>query len=136
MRVEPYLYFNGRCEEALEFYRNAIGATTRVVSRFKDNPALAAPAGSEDSILHAELKIGDSTILASDGQGTGPFEFRGFSLSITASTEAEAEKLFANLSNEGSIQVPLSATPFASRFGMLRDRYGVHWIVLSPAAVG
>jgi PhnB protein len=119
MRVEPYVYFLGRCEEALEFYRDKIGADATVLARF------------EDKIGHAVLRIGDTVVLASDGQGEGPAEFNGFSLSLTASGDAEAERLFAALSDGGTVQVPMAATPFASRLGLVADRFGVPWLVVS-----
>jgi PhnB protein len=130
MRVEPYLYFNGSCEEALAFYRAAIGAKTMALTRYKDSPALPVPEATENKVLHAELKVGESTVLVSDGQGDTP-NFRGFSLSLVSSSDDEAERLFIALADGGSVQTPLAPTPFASRFGMLRDRYGVHWIVSS-----
>lgn len=130
MRVDPYLYFNGACEQALNFYAAAIGAKISVLARNKDNPAGPGPKEAENKILHAELTVGDSTVLASDGQ-QGVAEFRGFSLSLAASSDAEAEQHFSALAEGGSVQVPLAPTPFASRFGMLRDRYGIHWIVAS-----
>lgn len=128
MRVDPYLYFNGACEEALNFYAAAIGGKVSVLARHKDNPAGPGAKRDENKILHAELKVGESTVLASDGQ-QGVVEFRGFSLSLASSSDAEAEQHFSALAEGGSVQVPLAPTPFASRFGMLRDRFGLHWIV-------
>jgi PhnB protein len=122
MRVEPYVYFQGRCEEALEFYRGAIGAEATVVARFGDK------------VGHAEVRIGDTVVLASDGQGAGPAEFSGFSLSLTGSDDAEAERLFAALSDGGTVQVPMAPTPFASRLGLVADKFGVPWLVVSQNA--
>jgi PhnB protein len=124
MRVEPYVYFQGRCEEALEFYRGAIGADATVFARF------------EDRVGHAVLRIGDTVVLASDGQGEGQAKFSGFSLSLSASDEAEAERLFAALSDGGSVQVPMAPTPFASRLGLVADKFGVPWLVVSQDATG
>ena len=124
MRVEPYVYFQGRCEEALEFYRSAIGADATVVARF------------ENKVGHAVLRIGDTVVLASDGQGDGQPQFGGFSLSLSASDEAEAERLFAALSDGGIVQVPMAATPFASRLGLVADKFGVPWLVVSENAAG
>jgi len=129
MRVEPYLYFNGRCEEAVDFYRRAIGAEVTMLTRFKDNPGTPAPAGAENNVMHASLRIGETTLLASDGQGHGKPEFQGFSLSLTVPADAEAERLFAALADDGCVQIPLSSTPFASRFGMVVDRFGVLWTI-------
>ena len=124
MRVEPYVYFQGRCEEALEFYRAALGADATVLARFGDK------------VGHAEVRIGDTILLASDGQGEGPAEFSGFSLSLSASDEAEAERLFAALSDGGRVQVPMAPTPFASRLGLVADKFGVPWMVVSQNATG
>jgi PhnB protein len=129
MRVEPYLYFNGRCEEAVEFYRKAIGAEITALTRFKDDPGEKAPPGAEGKVQHASLRIGDTTVLASDGQGSGTPDFRGFSLSLTAAKDDEADRLFAALSAAGHVQVPLMSTAFASRFGMVADRFGVLWTI-------
>jgi PhnB protein len=136
VRVEPYVYFQGRCEEALEFYRGAIGADSTVVARFSDIPGSQAPPGAQDKVAHAMLRIGDTVVLASDGQGGGQADFSGFSLSLTASDDADAERLFAALSDGGSVQVPMMATPFASRLGLVADRFGVPWTVVSQHAAG
>jgi PhnB protein len=124
MRVEPYVYFQGRCEEALEFYRGAIGADATVFAHF------------EDKVAHAVLRIGDTTVLASDGQGAGQAEFSGFSLSLTVSDDAEAERLFSALADGGNVQVPMAPTPFASRLGLVADKFGVPWMVVSQNATG
>jgi PhnB protein len=124
MRVEPYVYFQGRCEEALEFYRAALGADATVLARFGDK------------VGHAEVRIGDTVLLASDGQGDGPPTFSGFSLSLSASDEAEAERLFAALSDGGSVQVPIAPTPVAARLGLVADKFGVPWMVVSQNAAG
>ena len=136
MRVEPYVYFQGRCEEALAFYRGAIDADGTVVARFGDIPGSQAGPGAEDKVAHAVLRIGDTVVIASDGQGAGKADFSGFSLSLTASDDAEAERLFAALSDGGSVQVPIAATPFASRLGLVADRFGVPWTVVSQDATG
>jgi PhnB protein len=128
VRVEPYLYFQGRCEEALEFYRVAIDADGSVVARFADIPGSQMPPGAETRVAHAVVRIGDTTVLASDGEGTG-----GFSLALSASDDAEAERLFAALADGGSIQVPMASTPFSSRFGIVADRFGVPWTVVTQA---
>jgi PhnB protein len=122
MRVEPYVYFQGRCEGALAFYREAVGADATVFARF------------DGKVAHAVLKIGDTVVLASDGQGAGRPAFSGFSLSLTVSDDAEAERLFAALSDGGSVQVPMAPTPFASRLGLVADKFGVPWMVVSQNA--
>jgi len=139
VRVEPYVYFQGRCEEALEFYRDAIGADATVFARFGDIPgSAAAAAGAAGAagakVAHAVLRVGDTVVLASDGQGAGQPDFSGFSLSLTVSDDAEAERLFAALSAGGVVQVPMAPTPFASRLGLVADRFGVPWMVASQNA--
>jgi len=131
VRAEPYLYFQGRCEEALAFYRDAIGADGAVVARFGDIPGAQAPPGAEAKVAHAVMRIGDTVVLASDGQGGGQAVFNGFSLSLTASDDAEAERLFAALADGGHVQVPMMSTPFASRMGIVGDRFGVPWMVVT-----
>jgi PhnB protein len=128
MRVEPYLYFNGRCEDAIAFYRGAIGAEVAALLRVKDTPGAQESAGTDETVMHADLRIGDTTLLVSDQpcHGAG---FQGFSLSLTAPGDAEADRLFAALSDGGRVQMPLMATHFASRFGMVADRFGVLWTI-------
>lgn len=133
MQVQPYLFFNGRCEEAIEFYRSALGAQVEMITRFKDSPDLQGggmiPPGSDDKVMHASLRIGDSTVLASDGQCAGHLSFQGFSLSLTAPTDADAARVFAALGDGGRVEMPLSKTFFSSSFGMLVDRFGVGWMI-------
>ena len=126
MRVDPYLYFNGRCEEAVAFYARALGARVALLTRFKDLPGMEPPPGAADKVAHADLRIGETTLLASDG-GQGD---RGFSLTLSAESDAEAERLFAALGEEGEVRLPIAPTPFASRFGMVEDRFGVLWTVV------
>ena len=135
MRVDPYLFFGGRCEEAVAFYRRTLGAEVVSLTRFKDFPGMKGPPGAEDNVMHAVLLVGDTTILASDGSRA---EFHGFSLSLSATSDAEAERLFAALADGGRVQLPMGATPFASRFGMLADRFGVPWTIVhqAPTRVG
>jgi PhnB protein len=134
MLVQPYLMFDGRCEEALEFYRRAIGAEVTALLRWKDSPdpRMAMP-GAEDKVMHSRLRIGDTTIMASDGQCQGKPDFHGFSLSVTAADVAEADRLFAALGEGGQVQMPLSETFFSPRFGMLADRFGVPWMIYVEA---
>ena len=131
MRVEPYLYFQGRCEEALEFYSTAIGADGIVVARFGDLPGSQSSPGTDAKVAHAVLRIGDTVVLASDGQGEGEPAFDGFSLSLMASDDTETERLFAALADGGQVQVPVMSTPFSSRMGILTDRFGVSWMVVT-----
>jgi PhnB protein len=137
MQVQPYLFFDGRCEEAIEFYQRKLGAQVASMMRFKESPEPPRPGmippGAENKIMHAALKIGDTTVMASDGRATGQPKFEGFALSLNPSTDAEAERLFASLSDGGKVQMPMAKTFFASRFGMVADRFGVTWMVIVMA---
>ena len=132
--VQPYLNFDGRCEEALEFYGKAIGAEVIMKMLFKESPVPPQPGmcnpGSGDKIMHASFRVGGSVILASDGRCQGKSEFSGIMLSLTASTEKDAESLFAALADGGKVQMPMEKTFFSPRFGMVEDRFGVGWMVL------
>ena len=130
MQVQPYLFFNGRCEEALDFYKKAVGAEVRNLMRWKDNPDPGCNVTDKNKVMHADFKIGDATVLASDGNGEGKTEFKGFALTLSAKTAAEADKLFAALSDGGQVQMPLGKTFFSPKFGMCADKFGVGWMVL------
>jgi PhnB protein len=134
MLVQPYLFFDGRCEEALEFYRRTLRAEVTMLMRFKDSPEPhqpgMVPPGSENKVMHASFRIGDSTLMASDGRCLGKPNFQGFALSITVPNDAEAERLFAALGDGGQVQMPMAKTFFSSRFGMVADRFGVSWMVI------
>ncbi len=133
MLVQPYLNFDGRCEEALEFYRSALGAEVTTLMRFQDMPETpppgSVPAGAEKKVMHASFRIGDSSVLASDSHCTGRPSFQGFSLSLTVRDEAEAKRRFASLADGGQVKMPLAKTFFSPSFGMLADRFGVSWMV-------
>jgi PhnB protein len=134
MLIQPYLFFDGRCEEAIEFYKKTLGAETEMVMRFKDAPdqSMISP-GSGDKVMHAALKIGDAVMLMSDGRNTGKPNFQGFSLTIYPKDEAEADKLFGALSAGGEVRMPMDKTFFAKRFGMVADKFGVGWMIIIPA---
>jgi PhnB protein len=128
--VQPYLFFDGRCEEALEFYRRTLGAEVTALMRFKESPDPAmCPPSAGDKVMHASFRIGETTLLASDGRCQGKPSFQGFSLSLTVANEAEADRLFASLAEGGQVQMPLSKTFFSVRFGMVADRFGVPWMI-------
>ena len=134
--VQPYLFFDGRCEEAIEFYRSALGAEVTMLMRFKDSPdPQMHPAGAENKVMHASLRIGDTTVMASDGRCEGKLSFQGFSLSVTVPNEAEADRLFSLLGEGGQVQMPLTKTFFSPRFGMVADRFGVSWMIIVSADV-
>jgi PhnB protein len=138
MKVEPYLFFEGRCEEALEFYRTALGAEVIMKMRYSENPEPqqtpnpCAPM-PPDAIMHATFRVGETNVMASDGMVSGQPDFRGITLSISAATDADAQRLFAALSDGGKVTMPLTKTFFASSFGMLEDRFGVSWMLVVAA---
>lgn len=137
MQVQSYLFFEGRCEEAIEFYRSALGAKIEMLMRNKESPEPCPegmlPPGSENKVMHAAFRIGDSMVMASDGFCGGKPEFKGFSLSLDAATPEEAARLFNALADGGEVKMPLAKTFFSPSFGMLTDRFGVGWMVLVPA---
>jgi len=133
MRVETYLFFDGRCEEAIEFYKKVLGAEVTMLMRFKDSPEPPQPGmippGSENKIMHVSFRVGDTTVMASDGRCTGQANFQGFSLSLTVANEAEADRKFAALAEGGQVQMPMAKTFWSPRFGMVTDRFGLGWMV-------
>jgi len=140
MVVQPYLFFNGRCDEALAFYQAALGAEVASLMRFRDNPDPAAgegcaggPPPSGDQVMHAEMRVGSSTILMSDGMDRGTPTFQGFALTLQLASAAEVERVFTRLADGGTVQMPIGATFFATSFGMVADRFGVTWTVIAPA---
>jgi len=130
--VQPYLHFEGRCEEAIEFYKRAIGAEVGMLMRFKDapEPPPGLAPGSENKIMHAHLTIGPTSLLMSDGRCSGNPGFAGFSLTLNAASEADAEQQFVALGQGGKVMMPLTKTFFATKFGMLQDKFGVGWMVI------
>jgi PhnB protein len=139
MLVQSYLFFEGRCEEALNFYRTALGAEIQMLMRFKDSPMPAdanCPGGTPpaDKVMHAQFRLGDTTIMASDSRCGGKPQFQGFALSLTVENEAKADQLFAALAEGGQVQMPLGKTFFSPRFGMVADRFGVSWMILVARA--
>jgi PhnB protein len=129
------LNFDGRCEEALEFYKRAIGAEVTRLMRFRDSPEPPAPGcmapGSENKVMHAQFRVGHTLIMASDGRCTANTVFQGFSLSLIVNSDAEVDRLFNALSDGGQVQMPAAKTFFSSRFGMVTDRFGVSWMILA-----
>ncbi|HSU68023.1 MAG TPA: VOC family protein [Tepidisphaeraceae bacterium] len=136
MQVTPYLQFDGRCDEAIQFYKTALGAEVQMLMRFKESPdqSMIKP-GVENKVMHASIRIGDSTINLSDGHCTGQGKFDGFSLSLTLKSDAEAKRAFDALGQGGKVGMPLTKTFFATSFGMVNDRFGVSWMVYVPQAM-
>jgi PhnB protein len=136
--IEPYLFFNGRCEEAIEFYREALGAKVETMMRYKESPEPPPPGlvppGFENKIMHASFRIGRTTVMASDGSSSNKASFEGFSLGLHVSSEAEADRAFNALAEGAKIKMPLAKTFWSPRFGMLEDRFGIGWMInVAPA---
>jgi PhnB protein len=133
MQIQPYLFFDGRCEEAIGFYKKAVGATVEMMMRYKESPAPLPPganSGYEEKIMHANLRIGESTVLLSDDCMSHP-NFQGFSLAVVTDSAAEAEQKFAALAESGKVNMALTKTFFSPSYGMLVDKFGVHWMVMA-----
>jgi PhnB protein len=135
MLLQPYLMFEGRCEEAYEFYRAALGAEATMILRFKDAPLTPeqamTPPGAENKIMHMQFRIGETLVLASDGRCQGHPSFQGFALTLNVADEAEAHKVFAALGDGGEVRMKLGKTFFSPCFGMLADRFGVAWMIIA-----
>ncbi len=132
MKVQPYLFFDGKCEEALEFYKRALGAKVTALMRFSEGPdqAMVKPE-NKNKVMHSEFQVGEAVIMASDGYCNGAPSFQGFSLTITVPNDAEAKRVFDTISAGGEVKMPLEKTFFASSFGMAEDKYGVGWMVIT-----
>ncbi|MFN8388782.1 MAG: VOC family protein [Bdellovibrionota bacterium] len=134
-KVEPYLFFGGRCEEALDHYTAALGAKVQMVMRYKDSPEPpppnVLPSGFEDKVMHSSFQIGETVVMASDGCELDS-TFRGFSLSLAYSSPEEATRAFNALASGGQVQMPLAKTFWAPLFGMVQDRFGVGWMITVP----
>ena len=141
MQIQPYLFFDGRCDEAIAFYRQALGAEVVMLMRFGESPegdsqcGEGGPRPPADKVMHASLQIGQTQVMLSDGFSAGNPEFKGISLSLSADDDAEAKRLFDGLADGGEVVQPLLATFFASSFGMVNDRFGVSWMVLASNPV-
>jgi len=136
MPIEPYLFFNGRCEEALRFYERAFGARVEGISHFRDNPNPMPegmlPPGWADKVMHASFLIGGARVMVSDGRSAEPPRFEGFALSVVIEPEAEARRVFDALADGGRIDMPMQPTFYSPWFGMVRDRFGVQWMITGP----
>lgn len=133
MSVQAYLFYNGCCEEALEFYHSALGANIEMMLRYRESPTPLSPdtvpPGAENKIMHASFTVAGTTIMASDGHCSGKTNFEGFSLSISVSDVAQADRCFNALAQGGQVTMPLAKTFWSACFGMLTDRFGVSWMV-------
>ena len=131
MKVQAYVTFGGRCEEALEFYKKAVDAEVKDLLRWKDSPdaAMQPPPGYEEKVMNASFRIGDTELMADDGMGAKEVEFKGMTLALSVADDAEAKRVFTALGEGGSVQMPLAKTFWTSSFGMLTDKFGVPWMV-------
>jgi PhnB protein len=138
MQTQVYLFFDGRTEEALDFYKKTLGIEVEMLMRFKDAPPdpnapkddpNCVPPANVNAVMHASFKLGDQRVMASDGHAKGNPEFKGFCLSLAVKTEGEADKLFSALSEGGKVEMPLMKTFFSPKFGMVQDKFGVGWMV-------
>lgn len=133
MRLESYLFFEGRCDEALAFYREALRAEVTFLMRYRESPnPEEIPPGAEDKVMHANVRIGESTLMVSDGRCQGAPDFQGFSLSLEVTDEARAQRLFSALTEGGEVRMPLGTTFWSPCFGMVRDRFGLSWMIMTP----
>jgi PhnB protein len=132
--VQVYLFFNGRCEEAVEFYRKALGAEVQMTMRYKESPEPPPPGtmppGYENKIMHTSFRIGETVVMASDGCSTEKANYDSFSLAISVATEPDADRVFAALADGGAVRMPLEKTFWSPRFGMVRDRFGIGWMIM------
>jgi PhnB protein len=130
--IQPYLFFAGRCEEALDFYHAALGAEVAMKLRFSDSPEPmpkdTLKPGFENKIMHAEFRVAGATVMASDGCGEGP-AFAGFSLSLCVPSTDAAHRAFNALAAGGNVTMPLAKAFWSPCFGMVTDKFGVAWMV-------
>jgi PhnB protein len=133
MQIQSYLFFDGRCEEAVEFYKKALGAKVEMLMRFRESPDPPPPGmvppGFENKVMHTSFRIGDTVVMASDGCTEGETNFKGFSLSLALDKAADADRYFNALADGGQVQMPLGKTFWSPRFGMVTDRFGVGWMI-------
>jgi PhnB protein len=136
--IQPYLFFNGRCDEALEFYRNALGAKVEFLMRYKESPEPPPPGmvppGFENKVMHTSFRVGQTTVMASDGCSAEKADFQGFCLSLAVANKAEAERAFTALADGGQVRMPLTKTFWSPCFGMVADRFGIGWMISVVAA--
>lgn len=135
-QIAPYIFFEGRCDEAAAFYAEALGAKVTARFTYGDSPDKASiEPGTEGKVMHMNIQIGDTQIMASDGRNSGKPDFRGLSLTITTPSEDEAKRIFAALSEKGDVQMPMTPTFFSPAFGMVADKFGLSWMVIVEKAV-
>ena len=130
MQLNPYLFFNGQCEEAFKFYADCLGGQIEAMMSHAGTPAEEhVPAEWRDKIMHARLSVGDQVLMASDAPPEHYQKPQGFSVSIGIKDPAEAERIFNALAENGTVQMPLQQTFWARSFGMCVDRFGIPWMI-------
>jgi PhnB protein len=137
MKLNPYLNFNGNCEEAFQFYAKVLNGTDLRIMRFRDSPMGEKMSEAEkDMVIHARFKAGDTTVMGSDGPGGHYSKPQGYAVNINVDTPEEAESIFAGLSEGGNVGMPIQETFWAVRFGMVTDRFGTPWMVNCEKPMG
>ena len=136
MKVQAYITFGGRCEEALEFYKQSIGAEVTGLMRWRESPdkGMKGPSGWEEKVMNVSFRIGETHLMADDGMGPATPEFKGMTLALSAAVDADTQRLFDALADGGTVQMPLAKTFWTSSFGMLQDKFGVPWMVMTESA--
>jgi PhnB protein len=131
MQIQPYLFLDGRCEEAIDLYKSVFGAEVGMLMRWKDSPdkSMCTPT-NENKVMHSSVTIGESRLMMSDGRNSGAPKFEGFALSVNAKDEADADRMFNALGNGGQVTMPMSKTFFSPRFGMVADKFGMQWMIM------
>jgi PhnB protein len=131
MKVQAYISYRGRCEEALKFYKKSLGAEITGLMRWKESPdaTMKAPPGFDEKVMNASLRIGDTLLMADDSPGEAPSEYKGLTLAIEVADDAEAQRVFTALVEGGKVTMALTKTFWTSSFGMLTDQFGVPWMV-------
>ena len=136
MKVQAYITFGGRCEEALEFYKQSIDAEVSGLMRWKESPdkSMKGPPGWEEKVMNVSFRIGETHLMADDGMSPATPEFKGMTLALSAANDADTRRLFEALAVGGTVQMPLAKTFWTSSFGMLQDKFGVPWMVMTESA--
>ena len=131
MKVQAYISYRGRCEEALEFYKRSIGAEVIGLMRWKESldATMKAPPGFEEKVMNASFRVGDTLMMADDSPGEAPAEYKGMTLAIEVADDVEAQRVFTALVEGGKVTMALAKTFWTSSFGMLTDKFGVPWMV-------
>ena len=131
MQINPYLVFDGTCEDAFRLYARCLGVDAPEFRRFGDTPGCEdMPAAHRDKVMHVRLQAGDQVLMGSDNHPDHPYEgIKGCSIALSVDRPEEADRIFDALAQGGTVIMPMQETFWAQRFGMLTDRFGVPWMV-------